>query len=92
MSYFLGGGAGASATLGGLLAIALNLSSGVGLILGGALVGLFLVSAYLYTNPDNSLDIFFSYLTISLIPVYIAMPGPQPIVVRLGTSDVVLVI
>ncbi|HOB44242.1 MAG TPA: hypothetical protein PKH75_13905 [Bacillota bacterium] len=89
MGWILAEGVAASGAVGGLLAVALNLSGAVCYVLAFALISLFLVCVYFYSNPDNSLDVFFSYLTIGLIPVYIAMPGPQPIVVRLGASDVV---
>ncbi len=41
----------------------------------------------LYTNPDNSLDIYMDQLTLTLIPVYIAMAGSQIVIVRIGTID-----
>lgn len=90
MSYILSAGAAGSGVVGAWLAVALGLGGPIGVAFAAVLIGLLLVSAYLYTNPDNSLDVYLSYLTIGLIPVYVAMPGAQPIVVQLGTNDVVL--
>lgn len=90
MGYLLAEGTAATGALAGLLIVALGLTGPVAWVLALAMISLFLVCAYVYTNPDNSLDVFLSYLTIGLIPLYIVMPGLQPIVVRLGTSDVVL--
>lgn len=92
MSYIRSGGSAVVGPFGTWLAAALGLSLPAAAALAVVLVGLLLVSSYLYTNPDDSLDVYLSYLTIGLIPVYVAMHGPQPIVVQLGTSDVVLLI
>lgn len=54
------------------------------------LVAAIAINYWYYGNTDGSMDVYLSNTTVALIPVYVAMPGPQPIVVRLGSHDVVL--
>lgn len=85
MSYLIAGGTIAIGAFLGWLAGPLGVPAGG--ILGAALCGVFLVSTFIYTNPDNSLDIYMDQLTLTLIPVYIAMFGSQIVIVRIGTID-----
>lgn len=41
-----------------------------------------------YVNPDGSLDVYVDQLTQTLIPIYIALPGVLPVMIRLGNTDV----
>lgn len=90
MSYILAGGSTAAGSFGIWLGIALGLTGPAGVALGLALAALIIISGYLYTNPDNSLDMFISYTSIALMPVFIVLPGPQPVPITLGTSIVIL--
>lgn len=77
-----------------------GLTAWLATIVGGGPAGVFaavLVAAiaidyWYYGNTDGSMDVYLSNTTVALIPVYVVMPGPQPIVVRLGSSDVVLLL
>ncbi|MDD2472814.1 MULTISPECIES: hypothetical protein [unclassified Methanoculleus] len=79
-------------SLGAALAVILGLAALPALALAVAIAGALIFNAWYYRNLDGSLDMYFSTLTLALIPVYLAMPGPQPIVVRLGSHDVPVLI
>ena len=74
------------------LGIAIGLSGGVATIFGGVLASAVIISYWFYRNADGSMDVFLSNTTVALIPIYAVLPGPQPIVVRLGSHDVILTI
>ncbi len=74
------------------LGIAIGLSGGVAAIFAGVLATAVIISYWFYRNADGSIDVFLSNTTVALIPIYAILPGPQPIIVRLGTHDVILTI
>ena len=66
---------------------------------GGAVVGaglafavgtVLLTGTSLFTNADNSLDIYIDRLTITLLPLYIGLIGTQFVTIRLGTTNVLI--
>jgi len=79
-------------SFGGWLAYVTGLSGGVALILAGVIGVAMIITHWYYRNADGSMDVYISNTTLSLIPVYTLLPGSQPIVVRLGTHDVILVL
>jgi hypothetical protein len=90
MGYLIAGGPIAIGAFG--LWLAGPLGSVAGGLLGLGLTGVFLMSTFIYTNPDNSLDIYMDQLTLTLIPLYIAMIGSQIVIVRIGTIDAPIVL
>ena len=92
MSYLLGVGSDGALLFGAWIAVAFGLEGSVGVVFAHALTALFPTSAYLYTNPDNSLNIFIDNLNIALISKYVAMPGLQPVFISLGTRKKILML
>ena len=77
---------------GAWLATVIGLSGGVAAVLAAVLAIAIILTYWYYQNVDGSMDVYLSNTTIALIPVYALMPGSQPIVVRLGTHDVILML
>ena len=77
---------------GAWLATVIGLSGGVAAVLAAVLAIAIILTYWYYQNVDGSMDVYLSNTTIALIPVYALMPDSQPIVVRLGTHDVILML
>lgn len=92
MGALSGGGGAIMEAFGVWLASVLGITGFAGIAFGGVLAVAVIITYWYYQNSDGSMDVYLSNTTIALIPVYALMPGPQPIVVRLGTSDVILLL
>ena len=58
-----------------------------------AAIGTFILGGVInYTNADNSLDIYIDTITLAYLAAIIALPGNQPATIRLGTTDVVILL
>lgn len=77
---------------GAFLALALGIAALPASVFGGVLASAIIVSYWFYRNTDGSMDVYLSNTTVALIPVYALLPGSQPIVVQLGSHDVVLLL
>jgi len=52
-----------------------------------ALLILAIIAAdYIESNPDGSIDVFISWASLALIPVYAVLPGKQDIKIKIGSN------
>ncbi len=89
MNGLSSGGGAIMEAFGVWLASVLGITGFASLAFGGVLALAVIITYWYYQNSDGSMDVYLSNTTIALIPVHALMPGPQPTVVRLGTSDVI---
>jgi hypothetical protein len=83
MGFLRSGGTSAVTAFGIWLAAIIGLTSLVGGLFAAAIAITFIIGTYFYTNNDGSMDIFIPSASIALIPVYVAMPGPQPLPIQI---------
>jgi len=54
-------------------------------VFAAALILVIIVVDYAESNPDGSIDVFISWASLALIPVYAVLPGLQNIQVKIGS-------
>jgi hypothetical protein len=92
MGFLRNGGTPAMTAFGAWLALVIGLTGGVAIAFAAAFAIAFVIGTYFYTNNDGSMDIEISDTSMALIPIFIAMPGSQPVPITVKGMSVILLL